>query len=170
MSTILSYSKIVLTESINWDIGFICNRARSFPKILVLQTVQFIRNPIPSYIASTNTTDQSPSWQTDSFSRSQEIPARYGALKFTRTRPLSHSLARQQVHAFPSYLRSILISSTHLRLGPIGCFLSSVFPMKTLHAFLISPQTCYLSGSSHTPWCYHTNIWRGVQIMKFVVT
>ena len=73
----------------------------------------------------------------------------------------------EPVHALPFYLRSILISSTHL--GPTGCLFSAVFPKKTLHAFLIFPQTCHMPGPSHTPWSYNTNIWWEVQIIKLAI-
>jgi hypothetical protein len=62
---------------------------------------------------------------------------------FTRALHWSVSWARS-IQSIPSYLRSILILSTHLRLGlPNGLFLSG-FPTNIVYAFLFSPirATC----------------------------
>jgi hypothetical protein len=65
---------------------------------------------------------------------------------------------------------SILILSTHLRLGlPSGLFLSG-FPTNILYAFLISPirATCpahlILLDFDHSK-----NVWRGVPVMKLLI-
>jgi hypothetical protein len=65
--------------------------------------------------------------------------------------------------SIPPYfsLRSILILSTHLRLGlPRGRFPSG-FPISYMH--FSSPHLCYMSCPSHPPWLDHSNYtWRRV--------
>jgi hypothetical protein len=75
---------------------------------------------------------------------------------------------RQSVHAFPSSLRSVVISSTHLRLGPTGWLCS--FPQENAACSSHTPQTCHMSYPPHTPWSYHTDIWRGLQIIKLAIS
>jgi hypothetical protein len=67
-------------------------------------------------------------------------------------------------------LRSILILYTNLRLGlPSGLFPSG-FPTNIIHAFLFSPNSCYMPCPSHPPWLDHSNYtWRRVQITKLLV-
>jgi hypothetical protein len=87
---------------------------------------------------------------------------------FTRDSHWSLSWARwiQSVPPYPISLRSILILSSHLRLGlPSGLF-SSDFLTKILY------HACDMPFPSHTPWLWrdHSNyIWRRVQIMKFLI-
>ena len=80
----------------------------------------------------------------------KKFPAFYGTRRLitalTSVRHLSLSCASpiQSTYPHPTSWRSILILSTHLRLGlPSGLF-PSVFPTKTLHAPLSSPirATC----------------------------
>ena len=80
----------------------------------------------------------------------KKFPAFYGTRRFittlTSVRHLSLSWANpiQSIYPHPTSWRSILILSTHLRLGlPSGLFLSG-FPTKTLYAPLSSPirATC----------------------------
>ena len=93
---------------------------------------------------------QSPSWEANWFAASQEIPAFYGTRRFitalTSVRHLSLSWANPIQSTYPHHTswRSILILSTHLRLGlPSGLFPSG-FPTKTLYTPLSSPirATC----------------------------
>ena len=88
---------------------------------------------------------QSPSWEANWFAASQEIPRILWNPKvhyrLTSVRHLSLSRASpiQSTHPHPTSWRSILILSTHLRLGlPSGLF-PSCFPTKTLYAPLSSP-------------------------------
>ena len=74
-----------------------------------------------------------------------KFPAFHGTprliIALTSVRHLSLSWASpiQSIYSHPTSWRSILISSTHLRLGlPSGLFTSS-FPIKTLHTPLSSP-------------------------------
>jgi hypothetical protein len=93
---------------------------------------------------------QSPSWEANWFAASQEIPAFYGTRRFTTAltsaRHLSLSWASpiQSSHPHPTSWRSILILSSHLRLGlPSGLF-PSAFPTKILYTPLPTPvrSTC----------------------------
>ena len=75
---------------------------------------------------------QSPSWEANWFAASQENPAFHGTRKFitalTSIRHLSLSSASpiQSIYPHPTSWRSILILSTHLRLGlPSGLFPSA---------------------------------------------
>ena len=88
---------------------------------------------------------QSPSSETNHMSASQEFPAFYGARRFitlfTSARHLSKSWASSihSMHPHPTSWRSILILSSHPRLGlPIGLFPSG-FLNKSLSRFLLSP-------------------------------
>jgi hypothetical protein len=91
----------------------------------------------------TNSIELSPSWETASCSTTKEFPnilwnmeVHYHAHNSPPLAPiLSHI---NPVHTTPSYLRSILILSTHLHLGlPSGLF-PSHFPTKLLYAFFFS--------------------------------
>ena len=84
---------------------------------------------------------QSPSWEANWFAASQEIPrilwnpkVHYGTHKRPPPVPILCQPI-QSTHPHPTSRRSILILSTHLRLGlPSGLFPSG-FPTKTLYAF-----------------------------------
>jgi hypothetical protein len=93
--------------------------------------------------------EQRSSWEADSLSASQEFPAFYGTRRFitsfTTARHLSLSWASSiQPMSHPTPWRSILILSSHLRLGLASGHLHSGFPTKVLYAPLFSPirATC----------------------------
>jgi hypothetical protein len=97
----------------------------------------------------------------------KNFPAFYGTGKcitvFTRVLHLSLSWTRsiQSIPSHPISLRSIVILTTHLRLGlPSGLFPSG-FTTNILCAF-----PC----PSHPPWLNLSNyVWGGVQVMKLLV-
>ena len=94
---------------------------------------------------------QSPSWEANLFLKLvKKFPAFHGTRRFitalTSVRHLSLSWASpiQSIYPHPTSCRSILILSTHLRLGLPSCLLPSGFPTKTLYTTLSSPirATC----------------------------
>ena len=106
-----------------------------YPRILSV----LIDHNLKIWCSVTYSMVQSPSWEANWFAASQEIPRIYGTRRLitalTSLRHPSLSWARP---------RSILILSTHLRLGlPSGLFPSG-FPTKTLYTPLSSPihATC----------------------------
>ena len=93
---------------------------------------------------------QSLSWEANWFAASQEIPRISRTRRFitvlTSVRHLSLSWATpiQFIYPHPTSWRSILLLSTHLRLGLPSGLLPSGFPTKSLYTPLSSPirATC----------------------------
>ena len=116
--------------------------------------------------------EQNPSSEANWFSASQEI-----------TRILRNSKVLYRIHKCPPPVpilsqldpihtpnhtswRSILILSSHLRLGLPSGFIPSGFPTNTLYRLLLS-NTRYMPCPSHSSRFYHpNNIGRGVQIIS----
>ena len=107
------------------------------------------RNLVFTYLL-THSMMQSPTWEANWFAAGQEIPRFYGtrrlitALTSVRYPSLSWASPVQSTYLHPTSWRSILILSTHLRLGlPSGLFPSG-FPTKTPYVPLSSPirATC----------------------------
>ena len=82
---------------------------------------------------------QSPSWEANWFEVVKKFPPFHGTRKFiialTSVRHLSLSWASpiQSIYPHPTSWRSIIILSTHLRLGLPSGFFPSGFSTKTLH-------------------------------------
>ena len=80
----------------------------------------------------------------------KKLPAFHGTRRFitaltsVRHLPLSWASPIQSIYPHPTSWRSILILSTHLRLGLPSSLLPSCFPSKTLYTPLSSPKhaTC----------------------------
>jgi len=90
---------------------------------------------------------QSPSWEANWFAASQEIPRiSWNPKVHYRTHNLSLSWASliQSTYPHPTSWRSILILSTHLRLGLPSGLLPSGFPSNTIYTPISSPirATC----------------------------
>ena len=89
---------------------------------------------------------QSPSWEANWFAASQDIPriSRNPKVHYRTHKGLSWASPIQSIYPHPTSWRSILILSTHLRLGFPSGLLPSGFPTKTLYTPLSSPirTTC----------------------------
>ena len=112
---------------------------------------------------------QSPSWTANWFAASQEISRIPKVHYRTHKRPPPVSILGQPnpVHIpHPTSCRSILILSTHLRLGlPSGPILSG-FPSKTLYTPLYSPiRATWPAHLIHSRFYHLHNIGCGVQII-----
>jgi hypothetical protein len=96
--------------------------------------------------------EKSRSWEANRFAASQEIPALYGTRRFNtafisvRHLSLSWASSIQSMPPHPTSWRSIVIVSSHLRLGlPSGLFPSGL-PTKTLYTPF--PHTRYIPRPS----------------------
>jgi hypothetical protein len=104
-----------------------------------------------------------------------KFPAFYGTQRFITvfTRALQWSLSwARSIQCIPSHpisLRSVLILSTHLRLGLSSGLFASGFPTKMLYSFLFSPFVLHVLPI-HPPWLDHSNYtWWRVQVMKLLI-
>ena len=105
--------------------------------LLKLRTVE--RKHLFTYLLTyllTYSMAQSHSSEAKRFAASQEIPRISPNLKVyyrTHKRPPPVSILGQSIYPHPTSWRSILILSTHLRLGLPSALLPSGFPSKTLY-------------------------------------
>ena len=102
----------------------------------------------------------------------KKFPAFHGTRRFittlTSVRHLSLSWANpiQSTYPHPTSWRSILILSTHLRLGLPSGLLPSGFPTKTLYTPTLLTHTRHIPSPSNSSRFYHPhNIGWGVQII-----
>jgi len=118
---------------------------------------------------------QSPSWEANQF-LVKKFPAFYETRRFNTAFTSAHHLclpyARsiQSTPPHPTSWRSILILSSHLRLGyPYG-LLPSGLPTKTLYTPLLFPIRATWPSTFHPSGFYHPNNngW-AVQIIKFLI-
>ena len=106
----------------------------------------------------TNYMEQSPSWEANRSSTSQEIPdilwnpnIHYRIHKSPSPFPILSQI--DPVHApHSTSRRSILILSSHLHLDLSSGHLPSGFPTKTLYAPLLFRIYCYIPCPSHYSW------------------
>ena len=119
--------------------------------------------------------EQSPSWEANRFSASQEIPrislnpkVHYGIHKC----PPAVSILGQ---LDPVYIPTSHVLKIHLNIilpstpGSSKWSLSVRFPAKTLYTPLLSPHTLYMPSPSHSRFCHPNNIWRGIQIINLLI-
>ena len=129
--------------------------------VLITKNFSSTEQRILTYLL-THSMVQSPSWEANRFTASQEILriSRNPKVHYrTHKSPPPVSILGQPnpVHIHPTTWRSVLILSTNLRLGlPSGLFPSG-FPTKTLYTLLSSPisATCpaHLTLQSKHPAC-----------------
>jgi hypothetical protein len=84
------------------------------------------------------------------------------------TGPYPEPVRSSPYHPILYFLRSILILSTHLRVGLPSClfWLSHQYPICIPRL----PHSCYMPCPSHPPWLDHSNcVWRGVQSVRNLV-
>jgi hypothetical protein len=128
------------------------------------------------HILLTYSMEQSPSWEANWSAASQEISRILWTRRFinalTSARHLSLSWASsiQSTHAHPTSRISILILSSHLRLGLPSDLLHSGFPTKDPVHTSPLPHTRYMPRPSYSSWFYPPhNIEWGVQIIQLLV-
>jgi len=134
-------SSWLITEINTWIIDHTFSHTALYHPLFLW--VVFNRKLLPCLL--THSTVQCPSWAANRLAASQEIPHISCNLRFitalTSVHHLSLSWASpiQSIYPHPTSWRSILILSTHLRLGLPSGVLPSSFPSKTLYTPLSSP-------------------------------
>ena len=102
----------------------------------------------------------------------KKFPAFYGTRRFitsftsARHQSLSWANSIQVMPPQPTSLRSIVMLSSHPRLGLSSGLFPSSFPTKTLYTPLLSHLACYMPRPSHSRFDHPNNIRWAVQIIK----
>ena len=123
----------------------------------------------------TDSMEQSPSWESNNHQLAKKFPALYGTRSFVTSFigscHLFASLDQSSPCSHPTSWRSILILSSHLRLGlPSGLFPSGPPPPKNLASTSHDSFMCYMSHPSHSPWFNQpNNILCWVELIKLLV-
>ena len=125
----------------------------AFTATRMVETLRLLRYTTLAYLLTyllTYSMQQSSSWEANGFQLVKKFPAFYGTRRFitafTSARQLSLSWGSsiQSMSPHPTSCISILISSSHLRLGLPSGLLHSGFPTKSLYTPRLSPicATC----------------------------
>jgi hypothetical protein len=99
----------------------------------------------------------------------KKFPAFYGTRRFitvfttARHKPISWARWIQSTPHHSMSLRSILMLSSHLRVGP---YINEVFRSQDFVCISNRSHTCYMPRPSLS---HHHNIWWSVQVMKFLI-
>jgi len=123
----------------------------------------------------THSMQQSPSWDADRFSASQEIPrilwnpkVHYRVYKCPPPVPIRSQISPVHAPLIPLPWRSVLILSSHLRLRSMWS-LSLRFHYQNPACTASVPHTCYMPHPSHSRFDHPNNIWWGVQVIKLLI-
>ena len=131
--------------------------------------------PISHTYLLTYSTQQSPSWEANRFSPSQEIPRILWNPKVhyrihTCQPPVRILSQIKPVHGpHSTSWRFILISSSYLCLGLSSGLFPSDIPNETLYTPLLSPYVLHSPPISFVRFDHKNNIWWGTQIMKLLI-
>jgi len=129
----------------------------------------------PKWANLTNYMEQSPSWEADNHSSSQETPHLFWNPKVhyhvDKSLPLVLILSKMNlVHTLPSsvsMIHSNIIFPSMLRFSKWS--LHCRFSNQNIVCIPHLSHMCYISHSSHLPWFVHqNNIWWSVQVMKLL--
>jgi len=141
---------------------------------LTLYTLYY-SNSVIIYLL-TNSMVQSPSWESNRFSASQEIPhilwdpkVYYHIHKYPPPVPILSQLdpAHTSTSHFLKLQLNIILPSAP---GSPHWSLSLSFPHQNPVHDSPHPHTCHMTCPSHSSWFYHShNTERGVQIIKFLI-
>jgi hypothetical protein len=146
--------RLLLRTSSKWDPP--CSRYKWQRCDTVLQIDRFISEHSSQYLITYSLTELSSSWGAANFAATQEFPSILWNPKVHyrvhKSRPLLPILSHiSPICTIPSYLRSILILSTHVRLGlpsDLYFWLSHQYPI----CIPVLPHSCYMPRSFH-PSC-----------------
>jgi hypothetical protein len=107
-------------------------------------------------------TELSPSWGAANCATTQELPSIWNPKvrhRVHRSPPLVLILIHiNPIHTIPSYLRYVIILSTHVCLGLSSSLFPSGFPTNILYAFLFCPHSCCVPCPSRPSWLEGSHI------------